>query len=284
MGEPGSVGDATQLAAVFDFLRGSLPFNDLSAAELAQAVAAMQLSYHPQGERFCAADAQGGLRILRSGAVDIRDADNKLLDRLGEGESFNISGLNVDRGNIAALVIEDALIYRLPDPVYQSLRGANRAFDRYFSSQRSRRLRRAARYQPQPNPMLAAVSSVMTRDMLTVGPDATVQQAAIAMAERRVSSIFVVDGAMLLGILTDRDLRSRVIAPGLPIQTPVAQVMTPNPEAIAADESLFAATLLMTQRSFHHLPVMEDGVLAGIVTVSDLILARKNDPVYLVQH
>ncbi|EED32648.1 cyclic nucleotide-binding protein [gamma proteobacterium NOR5-3] len=277
-------GDASELASVREFLRGSLPFNELNDLELETALAAMRVSYHAHGERFSVESEHSGLRILRSGAVDIRDADNKLLDRLGEGESFSIAGLNADRGNVMALVIEDALIYRLPEAAYHSLRSANRGFDRYFSSQRSRRLRRAARYQPEPNAMLAPVSSVMTRDILTVSPELTVQQAARAMAERRVSSTFVLEGEELLGILTDRDLRTRVLAAGLNNQTLVRDVMTPNPESISAQESLFATTLLMTQRSFHHLPVLEDGRLAGVVTTSDLIVARKNDPVYLVQH
>jgi CBS domain-containing protein len=284
MADVGVSGDRAELGDVLEFLSGSLPFNELDDEQMQQAIAALRIAYHPRGERFDAEDDPCGLRILRSGAVDIRDADNKLLDRLGEGESFSISGLNAERDDVLALVIEDALIYRLPDDAYQQLRAANRAFDRYFNGQRSRRLRRAARYTAEPNPMLAPVSTVMSRDLLTVPPGATVHQAAVAMAHRRVSSAFVVEGEQLVGILTDRDLRTRVLAAGRDNQTPVRDVMTADPESIRADDSLFATTLLMTQRSFHHLPVMEESRLAGIVTTSDLILARRDDPVYLVQH
>jgi CBS domain-containing protein len=276
--------DTQELEAVAEFLRGSLPFNELDDAALGQAVAALKASYHPHGTRFDAASEPTGLRILRSGAVDIRDRDNKLLDRLGEGESFHIGGLNVERGEVVATVIEDALVYRLPDEDYQALRRAHRAFDRYFSGQRSRRLRRAARYQPEPNLMLAPVSSVMTRDLLTVPPEVSVHQVAVAMAHRRVSSAFVVEDEVLIGIVTDRDLRTRVVAEKRPPDTPLRDVMTANPETIDAGDSLFETTLLMTRRGFHHLPVLEAGRLAGIVTTSDLILARKDDPVYLVQH
>lgn len=284
MSEAPVSGDHGELDNVREFLRGSLPFNELDDELLNQALGQLHIAYHPHGERFDAESPLPGLRILRSGAVDIRHADNKLLDRLGEGESFHIGGLNAERGEVLALVIEDALIYRLPDEAYQELRRANRDFDRYFSTQRSRRLRRAARYQPEPNAMLEPVSSVMSRDLLTVLPDASVHQVAVAMAHRRVSSAFVVEGETLCGIVTDRDLRTRVLAAGLDIQSPVRDVMTPDPESINAEDSLFATTLLMTQRSYHHLPVLEDGVLAGIVTTSDLILARRDDPVYLVQH
>ena len=112
---------------------------------------AIDIQYHCQGESFDKATEPAGLRILRSGAVDIRDSDNKLLDRLGEGESFHIVGLNAERGEVQATVIEDALCYLLPDEHYQALRASNRDFDRYFSGQRNRRLRRAARYEPETN-------------------------------------------------------------------------------------------------------------------------------------
>ena len=278
-------GAASELEEVREFLRSSLPFNELDPAGLDEAVRALRVSYHCQGERFDESTPKRGLRILRSGAVDIRDEDNKLLDRLAEGESFHIGGLNAERGSVLAIVIEDALIYRLPDDAYHALRRAHRSFDRYFTSQRSRRLRRAARVDSTPNAMLAPVSTVMSTNLLTVPETASVHQVAVAMAQRRVSSAFVLDdNAELTGIVTDRDLRTRVLAEARDIRCAVKDVMTPNPEAIDARDSLFATTLLMTQRSFHHLPVLEEGRLVGIVTTSDLILARRDDPVYLVQH
>lgn len=273
-----------ELASVAAFLRQSLPFDVLDEAQLQEALSALKISYHPQAERFDAATRPLGLRVLRSGAVDLRNDSNKLLDRLGEGESFHIGGLNADSEVVHATVIEDALIYLLPDAAYQQLRAANRDFDRYFSRQRSRRLRRAARYMPDDNPLLAPVSRLMTTDLLCVAPETPLQAVAAAMTERRVSSVFVTDAGQLLGIVTDRDLRSRCVAAALPTQTPVSAIMTPDPQSIGEEETVFSATLRMTQQGYHHLPVLHEGELRGIITTSDLILARRNDPVYLVQH
>tara|TARA_R110002110_G_scaffold406421_1_gene626471 strand:- start:304169 stop:306109 length:1941 start_codon:yes stop_codon:yes gene_type:complete len=279
-----------ELLPIAEFMRQTLPFNSLSLQELLGAVDDIVVHYHCRGEVFRKDSPQPGLRIVRSGAVELRDSDNKLLDRLGEGESFHIGGLNAERGEVQATVIEDALLYLVPDAAYRRLRDNNRDFDRYFSGQRNRRLRRAARYQPEPNTMMQEVRSVMSVGLLTIHPQDTVQQTAQAMAERRVSSAFVVEGqgadesGALLGIVTDRDLRTRVVAPGLPYTTAVQEIMTPHPESIDATATIFATTLLMTQRNYHHLPVMVEGQLAGIVTASDLILAKQDDPVYLVQH
>ncbi|MEE4192985.1 MAG: DUF294 nucleotidyltransferase-like domain-containing protein [Halieaceae bacterium] len=273
-----------ELLEIAEFLGASPPFNELAADELRVAAGTLQIAYHPQGESFEQGAQPGGLRILRSGAVDIRDGDGTLLDRLGEGESFHIDGLNAEQGGVTATVIEDALVYLLPDAEYRRLREEHRSVDRYFSGQRSRRLRRAARYEPQPHSLMREVHTVMARDLLTVSPVETVQVVAKVMSERRVSSAFVVENGELLGIVTDRDIRARYAAAGLDPATPVEEIMTPDPEAILGSDTLFSSMLLMTQRGYHHLPVMEDGQLVGIVTTSDLILARQDDPVYLVQH
>ncbi len=273
-----------ELLPIAEFLQQTLPFNDLPLTELYTSVEKIVVQYHCRGESFDKDTPEKGLRIVRSGAVELRDSDNKLLDRLGEGESFHIGGLNAERGEVKASVIEDALIYMLSDESYRVLRDGNRDFDRYFSGQRNRRLRRAARYQPETNSMMQEVSSVMSTRLLTVLPTDSIRQTAIAMTERRVSSAFVVAEGALLGIVTDRDLRVRFAATTLSPESPVQDIMTADPETIDSSQTVFASTLLMTQRGYHHLPVMVDGALGGIVTTSDLILAKQDDPVYLVQH
>ncbi|RLA54470.1 MAG: cyclic nucleotide-binding/CBS domain-containing protein [Gammaproteobacteria bacterium] len=273
-----------ELVPIAEFLEQSLPFNELPRPDLYQTVGKIVVQYHCRGDVFNRQTSEKGLRVVRSGAVEIRDSDNKLLDRLGEGESFHIAGLNAERGEVQATVIEDTLLYLLPDVAYKYLREHNRQFDRYFSGQRSRRLRRAARYQPEPNTMMQEVRTVMSTNLLTVSPQHSIQQTAQVMAQRRVSSAFIVDGGQLAGIVTDRDLRVRCVAKALSPGTAVSAIMTPDPQTIESSDTLFATTLLMTRRAYHHLPVMHHGELKGIVTTSDLILARQDDPVYLVQH
>ncbi len=276
--------DTPELVTIAEFIRQTLPFNELAPDMLYPEISRILVQYHCQGDTFDASTPEKGLRILRSGAVELRDSDNKLLDRLGEGESFHIGGLNAERGEVIATVIEDALFYFFPDEVYRKLRDSDRSFDRYFSGQRNRRLRRAARYQPEPNTMMQEVHTVMSTNLLTVPPATSVQETAQIMAERRVSSAFVIEGDELLGIVTDRDLRVRFVARGLPSETPVRDIMTTDLVCVDGSDTIFATTLLMTQRRVHHLPVKVNGVTRGIVTTSDLILAKQDDPVYLVQH
>jgi len=293
---------ADGLDEVAAFLSGILPFSDLSDDLLRESVGSLRVSYHPRGTVFAAGEERDGLRILRSGAVDLRDGSNKLLDRLGEGESFHIAGLNAEYSGVRARVIEDALLYRLPDEVYCGLRVACPEFDTFFSAQRSRRLGRATGDEADTVALQAPVRSAMSPDVLTVAATATIQVTAAAMAQERVSSALVLGegnaaGAAgsgvtgdaeggpraVLGIVTDRDLRNRVLAVDRSPATAVADIMTVDPEGIDADASLFAAVLAMTRRGVHHLPVFGSGRLVGMLTTSDLIFARRDDPTYLVQ-
>ncbi|MCP5014548.1 MAG: cyclic nucleotide-binding/CBS domain-containing protein [Ketobacter sp.] len=273
-----------EIQAVADFLRACLPFSELPEPALQQTARHIQITYVRAEQRFNADKDDYALRILRSGAVEIRSSTNQLMDKLGEGESFNIHGLNVGDEGVFAKVIEDSLIYNLPRVHYENLRAEFRDFDRHFHSQRSRRLRRAARYQPNTNMMLLPIEGLISRDPLSLSADTTLQQAAVAMSERRVSSVLIMNEDALQGIVTDRDLRTRAIAKGLPLETPLAQIMTPQPQNIDISASLFDAILQMTQQGIHHLPVMQNSQLVGILTSSDLMLARRDDPVYLVQH
>lgn len=274
-----------EIKAVADFLKNCLPFDLLDDGTLNQTARQIKITYYRYGSVINVEDHDVALRLVRSGAVEIRSNNNQLMDKLGEGESFNIHGLEMGNEGVKALVIEDSLIYSLPRVHYEHLRSTNRDFDRHFHSQRSRRLRRAARYEPNTNMMMLPISSLISRDPLAIHHNTSIQQTAQAMAQRRVSSVLIVgENDELLGIVTDRDLRTRALAQGLALDTPISQIMTLDVEHIDINASLFDAILYMTQSGVHHLPVKENQKLVGIITSSDVMLARKDDPVYLVQH
>lgn len=285
----------TELQGVVDFLASYLPFDALAETELFAVAHALEIQYFRKGHRFSADNTEGGLRILRRGAAELRDAGQQLIERLAEGESFNLQGLLSEQTGVSVVLIEDTLLYLLPEPDYQRLRARHRPIDRFFHSQRARRVRRAARYEPVPGDLLRKVSDLMSTGLLCVSPDTSIRLAAQQMTARRVSSVLVTLEGQLLGILTDRDIRSRVVAAGVDPEQPVSAVMTAAPEGLGDSATLFDATLFMTEKGYHHVPILRDSGLGsgavqaapevvGIVTASDLMLARQDDPVYLVQH
>jgi CBS domain-containing protein len=110
----------------------------------------------------------------------------------------------------------------------------------------------------------------MSRDLLTVAPGDGLGQAAKRMVARGVGAVLVLEGETLHGILTERDLM-RAVAGGYSDQATVAEWMTKHPETVEASDSTDHAASLMIHGGFRHLPVLEEGHVAGIISIRDLM-------------
>jgi len=108
--------------------------------------------------------------------------------------------------------------------------------------------------------------------------DSTAFEAASLMTSANVAAIVIVDGNnQISGIITERDLTRRVIAKGLdPKETPIADIMTENPDTLSPDDSAGDALELMQSRHFRHLPVVDGDTCVGMVSIRDLYIAAKS--------
>lgn len=112
---------------------------------------------------------------------------------------------------------------------------------------------------------------VQSQRLLKLPPQATVREAAQRMAQREVRSVLVMEEDRLLGIFTGTDLIARVVAPGRdPDRTLLHAVMTENPQTVSANQSAIEALRRMHQGGFRHLPVVENGVVVGILSRRDI--------------
>jgi CBS domain-containing protein len=123
---------------------------------------------------------------------------------------------------------------------------------------------------------MAVVSNHMSRDLLTVAADERLADAAKRMVERGVGAVLVLKGETLDGILTERDLM-KAVAAGYSDDAKVGDWMTRHPETIEADDSTGHAAALMIHGGFRHLPVLDQGRIAGIVSIRDLMRVALED-------
>lgn len=117
------------------------------------------------------------------------------------------------------------------------------------------------------------------RHIVSVGPGATVHNAACVMTQAGCGSILIIDsGGALLGILTERDLMTRVLAKALdPATTTVTKVMTPRPQCVSPEMKVADAVLIMIERGFRHLPVVSDGTkILGVFSARDALPREMN--------
>lgn len=116
--------------------------------------------------------------------------------------------------------------------------------------------------------------SMPRRLLVSLGPGASVHEAACVMTRANCGSVLIIDSVgALLGIVTERDLMTRVLAKALdPAKTTVAAVMTPHPRCIPPDTKVADAVLIMIERGFRHLPVIGVGNhLLGVFSVRDAL-------------
>lgn len=116
------------------------------------------------------------------------------------------------------------------------------------------------------------------RHIISVGPTSTVYKAACVMTHASSGSVLIIDDSgALLGILTERDLMTRVLAKALdPATTPVTAVMTPRPQCVGPETLVSDAVLIMIERGFRHLPVVSDGKIQGVFSARDALPREMN--------
>jgi acetoin utilization protein AcuB len=119
--------------------------------------------------------------------------------------------------------------------------------------------------------IVVLVAEVMNRRVVTVAPDATVAEARRLLDERRIRHVPVVAGGRVVGLVSDRDVRSA--ARGDPECTRVADIMTRDVLTVSPGARVEEAARLMLAHRIGGLPVLERGELIGIVTTTDLLRA-----------
>ena len=123
-------------------------------------------------------------------------------------------------------------------------------------------------------PERTVFQSISQRHVVSLAPQASVWDAACIMTKANCGSILVIDGAgVLQGILTERDLMTRVLAKALdPKATTVAEVMTRNPHSVSPETKVAEAVLIMIERGFRHLPIISSaGKILGVFSVRDAL-------------
>lgn len=281
--------NADDLKDVVDFLAETLPFSALPADDRLDVAQRLSVDYIPRHANQPLALAPT-LYIIRTGAFELRTAEGELLDRLGEHDLFGLNTLLT--GNPEGLTvfpIEDALVYKLSAEAVKALSASYEPVGSFFqqvSSQRQRLNRLAHNRQNRPRLELQLTQSV--RDVSTAAapvacpPTTSIQDAARLMRDQRVSSLMLLDGDVLGGIVTDRDIRNRAVAEGLELHRPVADIATTDPVTVSASAPLFDAQKMMSQHRIHHLPVIDGERLVGMITATDLVRAQQVSPLFLI--
>ncbi len=283
-----------ELIEIRDHLSRFAPFDGLPEQTLDDIACQVEVGYFKAGSDILHyGEPIQDLHYIRSGAVEIYRRNGELYNRLAEGEVFGQFGLlRGHKVRLPARAIEDSLIYFIPGQLFEQLCEANDAFADFVEAEGQSRLKVEQPQGKASELMKIKVRKLVSRRTVSVPLGTSVQEAAQVMTEHGVSSLVIFGpppavaesnrGQVMAGITTDRDLRIRVLAEGLALDTPVDQIMSPNPITIQADDSVFEAMLCMLRHNIHHLPVVHRQRPIGVINLSDIIKYESQSSLYLV--
>lgn len=273
-----------EIPEIAQFLRNLPGFDALEDPQVLDCAKSITIAYYRQGDDILINGSENNrLHIVRSGAVELCDESGEMIARLAEGDCFGFPSLmRQTPARNHSVAMEDTLIYHLDGGAFSRSRRASAEFDTLFIRALSDRLT----MQPAA-PTFRGVSGQQVRNLVTRAPvsmttEATIIEVAQKMVADRVSAMLIRDDDGLCGIVTDRDIRERVVAAGVAGDRPVTDIMTSSPISIDGDAFAYEAMMLLMQSNIHHLPVTYGGGLLGMVSRSDFMRLETEHPLYLV--
>ncbi len=269
------------------FLGSRPPFDAVGAQDLARVAAVTETEASPRGKAIFSQGAGPVEHVwmVAAGSVEVIH-DGKVLDLLGPGELFGhasmISGLPT---GFEARAAEETVCYRIPAGVMRPLLArpdvlrfvARSIVDRPVTDGAAV----TASAEPVSDPVQSRVGALIRTPPLLCRGSEPIREAARRMTDQGASAVLVPHGHTF-GIVTDRDLRTRVIAAGLSPDEPVSAIMTEPAYTVTADRLGSDVLLDMLERNVHHIPVLSAaGQVLGVVDDGDLVAAEGRKPLLL---
>ena len=283
------------------FLRTIPPFQFLNEEGLNTVAASMTIEFYPRGEVILKQDAPASdaLRIIKKGAVSIavrtESGDDVTIDQRSEGDTFGlISLMGQDRQKTTVVAMEDTVCFLLARDKIRSLIEANPLFTEYFLQTHFskymdkvyREMHSKSLFTGSSDHLLftTPVGDIAANGVVTVSDASSIRDAAMEMSKNRAGSIIVSDTTGVpVGMVTDRDLREKVVARGRSVNDPVRDIMTLPLIRVDAKDSCFEAVLKMIKHNVHHILVIRDGKLKGVLSNHDLMLLQGSSPLSLAK-
>lgn len=255
------------LGGVLELLRDCPAFAGASPDDVAALARQAEVAYAPGGQP---ADPELSRRclVVQRGVLGVRDASGRAVDLVGQGE------FHAPAPERTVEPWEDSLVALLPDDA------AGLAWSSGIARPGAAEPVAATVRAGEADLRAGPVRSAMRAPLLTAEPDETCQAAAERMRAHQVSSLLVFRGEEA-GIVTDRDLRNRLVAEGLAAEAPVERIASFPVRTVDADTPVFEALVDMLAGGIHHLPVTEGGRIVGMLSTGDLLRLDGRSPLHV---
>ena len=285
---------------VLEFLGSKLPFSELDPSHLKNFTQSATIDFFPKGTlilRQGESDVnhfyviqKGGVRSYRLDAL----GNMTLKDFRGEGEHFGaLPIIQNTRANLNIITLDDTFCFLFNKKDFLNLVETNPKVKRYYLGTMSEKMvepvyseLRQQKISPRAEGALflfsARAGEISKGKLFTAPAHTTVQQVSQLMSEKRIGSILLTDSeGEIVGIVTDKDIRGKVVAEGLDYRTKASEIMASPVQTISGDAVCFDALLTMIKNRIHHLAIEENGKISKMLTTHDIMVAQGSSPYFL---
>ena len=281
----------TLIPNIHDFLSRIDPFDKLPRELQRQIASSIKITYLAKGEQihFGGEYELRYLYIIRTGSMEQRKHNGMLRAKLSEEDLFGFTFLEEhkeDEEDYTATAIQSTLLYLIPHVELLKLLEEHPLFAEHFASNAQVRLHSALDVvwsDSEKGIFVKKVSDVASDKIAIVQSDTPIQEVARIIIDVCSPTAVVMEGDIIVGLITDRDMTKRVILAGVDILSPVKDVMTENPLTIGPNDLVLKASSLMMQHNIRSLPVVENNNVLGVLTTTHLVRNNRMQAVFLIE-
>jgi len=281
------------VSSVIEFLHAYPPFDRMEPESLRFLAECSKLAYYPRDTEILSPEngVVSVFRIIQRGKVLARLAgENNVMEQsvltIGQGEGFPFGSVIARRTSSKVYsALEDVFCFELQSCDFFALMQRSPVFNQFCTqfiatllsqSQQQLQMQFSQRVAEQQT-MNSPLSTVIKKTPLSVAPSASLRQVIELMATNSIGSMIIVNEEQKpVGIFTQSDVLKRIVLPGISLDIPIREVMSPNPYTLPLSASAYDAALTMAMRGVHHVLAVDDsGRLKGVVSERDLFTLQR---------
>ncbi|MFI2743265.1 DUF294 nucleotidyltransferase-like domain-containing protein [Zhouia sp. PK063] len=291
---------------IADYLKRYPPFDLLQKNDLLEITLHVEVLYFEKNKIIFQQQekCKPYFYVVHKGAVILERLENEhtdTLDKCDEGDLFGLRPLFAQENYLmTAKTDEESIIYAIPIAQFKPLVERNPAVGNFliqsfasnarnpYSKEHRGKLYTDLEIEVKSSTELFELQPVKyIKKIVTVNEDATAQDVALLMTKHRIGSVLIVKNETPLGIITDKDLRKKIVTGNFPIQTSVANIMSHPVLCYTKNITTAQAQIAMLKHSIGHLVITKDGTpnskVKGIISEHDIVVSQGNNPSVLVK-
>ncbi|WP_353683727.1 DUF294 nucleotidyltransferase-like domain-containing protein [Thermodesulfovibrio sp. 3907-1M] len=283
-----------------EFLKSVPPFEFLDTEVVNSIAVKTSMEYYPKGTHILIQDGSPSefLYIIKKGGIKVYrkvDTEEVTIDFRSEGDSFGfVSLISGDKSRANVVAIDDTICYLIPKDVILNLMNRypevrdfylksfmNIYIDKKYAEETSKKTLTAT---VDKILFTTTVEEIASKNVISVPEHTPLREAARIMCENGISSLVIMNSEGIpVGIITDKDLRRKVVAAARDVNEPVKNIMSFPIISVDAKDYCFEAIVRMLKYNIHHLLVIKNGQIGGIITNHDIMMLQGLSPVTIVR-